>query len=64
MQPQQAQVALEATGRYSDAVALFLYDQGYTVRVLNPAVLVDYRKSANVRSKTDALDAHMQRFAA
>jgi transposase len=59
VQPQQTQVALEATGSYSDAVALFLYEQGYLVSVLNPAVLVDYRKSVNVRSKTDALDARL-----
>jgi transposase len=65
VQPQQTQVVLEATGSYSDAVALFLYEQSYVVRVLNPAVLVDYRKSVNVRSKTDALDARLlARYAA
>lgn len=57
--PQQTQVALEATGSYSDAVALYLYEQGYVVSVLNPAVLVDYRKSVNMRSKTDTLDARL-----
>jgi transposase len=57
--PQQTQVALEATGSYSDAISLFLYEQGYVVSVLNPAVLVDYRKSINIRSKTDALDARL-----
>jgi transposase len=36
-----------------------LYKQGYVVSVLNPAVLVDYRKSVNIRSKTDALDARL-----
>ena len=59
IQPQQTQVALEATGSYSDAVALFLYEHDYLVSVLNPAVLVDYRNSVNVRSKTDALDARL-----
>ena len=59
VQPQQIQVALEATGSYSDAVALFLYEHDYLVSVLNPAVLVDYRNSVNVRSKTDALDARL-----
>jgi transposase len=63
--PQQTQVALEATGSYADAVALFLYEQGYVVSVLNPAVLVAYRKSVNIRSKTDALDARLlARYAA
>src|SRR5437667_2812166 len=59
VQPQQSQVALEATGSYSDAIALFLYKHNYGVSVLNPAVLVDYRHSVNVRSKTDALDARL-----
>ena len=40
-------------------MALFLYEQGYVVSVLNPAVLVDYRKSVNIRSKTDALDGRL-----
>ena len=57
--PQHTQIALEATGSYSDAISLFLYEQGYGVSVLNPAVLVDYRKSVNIRSKTDALDARL-----
>ena len=59
MVPQQTQIALEATGSYSDAVSLFLDEQGYVVSVLNPAVLVNYRKSINMRSKTDALDARL-----
>jgi len=48
---------LEATGCYSDALALYLVEQGHTVSVLNPAVLVTYRQSRNTRSKTDKLDA-------
>jgi transposase len=56
---QQVSACLEATGSYSDAIARWLYEQGYTVSVLNPAVLVAYRKSHNVRSKTDKLDARL-----
>ncbi len=52
-------VCLEATGSYSDAIALDLFARGYTLSVLNPAVLVDYRRSQNIRSKTDKLDAHL-----
>jgi len=59
VQPQRTQVAVEATGSYSDAISQFLYEQGYLLSVLNPAVLVDYRKSVNIRSKTDALDARL-----
>lgn len=52
-------VCLEATGSYSDAIALDLFTRGYTVCVLNPAVLVDYRRSQEIRSKTDKLDAQL-----
>jgi transposase len=54
---QHVHACLEATGSYSDALALYLVDQGHTVSVLNPAVLVSYRQSRNTRSKTDKLDA-------
>ncbi len=59
IEPQQTRVVLEATGSYSDAIALFLYEHDDVVSVLNEAVLVDYRHSVNVRSKTDALDARL-----
>ncbi len=56
-QVQQVHACLEATGSYSDAIALFLFEHGHTVSILNPSVLVNYRKSKNARSKTDKLDA-------
>jgi transposase len=56
-QVQHVHACLEATGSYSDAIALFLSERGHTVSILNPAVLVNYRKSKNTRSKTDKLDA-------
>src|SRR5947208_785808 len=59
LSPAQVRVCLEATGSYSDAIALDLFARGYTLSVLNPAVLVDYRRSQNIRSKTDKLDAHL-----
>ena len=59
VRPERTQVAEDATGSYSDAISQFLYEQGYLVSVLNPAVLVAYRKSVNIRSKTDALDARL-----
>lgn len=65
VQPQQTQVALEASGSYADAISLNLYEQGDVVSVLNPAVLVAYRHSVTIRSKTDALDARLlARYAA
>src|SRR5579884_3370210 len=57
-------ICLEATGSYSPPVATFLEQAGYAVSVLNPAVLVDYRRSLNLRRKSDALDASLlARFA-
>jgi transposase len=51
--------SLEATGSYSDAIARFLWQQGSTVSVLNPAVLVNYRKAKNLRRKNDRLAAQL-----
>jgi transposase len=55
----QVHICLEATGSYSDALADFLYAHSYPLSVLNPAVLVAYRKSEQVHSKTDKLDAEL-----
>ena len=57
--PCQVRVCLEATGSYSDAISQDLFTRGYLLCVLNPAVLVDYRRSQKTRSKTDKLDAHL-----
>lgn len=54
---EQVYPCLEATGSYSDAIVHFLYQAGFAVSLLNPAVLVDYRKSQNVRRKNDQVDA-------
>lgn len=56
-QIQRVHACLEATGSYSESLALYLVEQGHLVSVLNPAVLVDYRRSHNTRSKTDKRDA-------
>jgi transposase len=48
---------LEATGPYSQALALWLYRQGYRVSLLNPRRVKDYARSAGQRNKTDVLDA-------
>lgn len=48
---------LEATGRYGEALASFLYDDGHRVSVVNPAQIRDYAKSQLRRNKTDKLDA-------
>lgn len=52
-------VCLESTGSYSDAIVRFLQGQSYHVSLLNPAVLVSYRKTKNMRRKTDKVDAYL-----
>jgi transposase len=56
---------LEATGPYGDAIALYLYDAGHRVSVLNPAVIHAYAKTQQLRAKTDPVDAALiARYAA
>src|SRR5713101_2327351 len=52
-------VCLEATGRYSEGVATYLYEQGYAVSVVNPARIRGYANAQLRRNKTDKLDAHI-----
>lgn len=54
---QPVRICLEATGRYSDAVTAFLYQQGYEVGVVNPARIKGYATSRLSRNKTDQVDA-------
>jgi len=57
---QQAQglpVCMEATGRYSEAVALFLQEATWTVQVVNPARIKKFGESELLRLKTDKSDA-------
>jgi len=49
----------EATGTYSDAIALFLHEQGYVMSVVNPAQIAAYAQSQLSRAKTDAMDARL-----
>ena len=49
--------ALEATGPYSHALALWLHGQGHRVSLLNPRRVKQYARSAGNRNKTDLLDA-------
>ena len=52
-------VCLEATGRYSDAIAHYLHDEAWVaqVSVLNPSRIHAYARSQMRRSKTDKTDA-------
>jgi transposase len=54
---QSLHTCMEATGRYYEALADFLYAQGYQVSVVNPAQIKAYGDSQLRRNKTDRLDA-------
>jgi len=52
-------VCLEATGSYGDSLAKFLFDNGYTVSVVNPSRIKAFGESELLRNKNDAIDAKL-----
>ncbi|HKR94302.1 MAG TPA: transposase [Candidatus Angelobacter sp.] len=52
---------LEATGPYSEALALYLYEQGHTVSVVNPVRIKAFGQSELLRNKDDRPDAKLIR---
>lgn len=54
---ERVHACLEATGPYGDAVALFLYDAGHTVSIVNPSVIHAYARAQQLRAKSDPVDA-------
>jgi transposase len=48
---------MEATGRYGEKVADYLYECGHDVHVINPACIKAFTKSKLSRHKTDEVDA-------
>ena len=62
--PEGTPVVLEATGPYSEAVAIVLADAGWRVSIVNPARVKGFAQSELVRNKTDVADAKLlARFA-
>jgi len=57
----QAHVCLEATGPYSEALALYLHQQGHRVSVINPAQIKAFGQSELLRNKDDRPDAGLIR---
>ncbi len=55
----QAHVCLEATGQYGNAVAEYLYEQGHTLSIVNPALIKAFGQSKLRRNKTDKSDAKL-----
>jgi transposase len=48
---------LEATGGWSEALALELHRLGHVVSIVNPQRIKDFGRSEGLRTKTDAIDA-------
>ena len=55
----QVHACLEATGRYGEALAYYLYAQGSVVSIVNPARIHAYGQSKLQRNKTDSEDARL-----
>ena len=56
-EPAALHVCMEATARYSDALARYLHERGYGVSVVNPAATRAFSKCELSRTKTDKADA-------
>lgn len=50
-------LCMEATGRYSESVAEFFFEHGFSVVVANPLQIKRFGQSTLVRNKTDKVDA-------
>jgi transposase len=57
--PAECHACLEATGRYGEALAGWLHQQGFRVSVVNPARIRFFAQSLLTRNKTDELDAEI-----
>jgi transposase len=56
---ERVHACLEATGTYSEPLALFLHEAGQRVSVVNPAAVKAFAQSRLSRTKTDKVDAEL-----
>ena len=56
---EQVRACLEATGTYSEPLALFLHKAGHPVSLVNPAAVKAFAASRLSRTKTDRVDAEL-----
>lgn len=54
-----SRIALEASGRYGEPLALWLFEQGYPVSYLNPKLTSRFAQTQLRYNKTDVQDAHL-----
>lgn len=57
--PEDISIVMESTGIYHEALVYHLYDEGFSVSVMQSGRVKRYAQSLNQRSKTDALDSRM-----
>lgn len=50
-------ICMEATGNYGENLAIYLYDAGHVVSVVNPAQIKAFGQSRLIRTKNDRTDA-------
>lgn len=58
-EPGEIHVCLESTGTYGDSLARFLFDNGYTVSVVNPSRIKAFGEAELLRNKNDEIDAKL-----
>lgn len=59
-QPETVHIGMESTGHYGYNLIHFLYEQGFTIYVINPKLTSDMHKASTLRkTKTDKVDAQM-----
>jgi transposase len=56
---ERVHACLEATGTYSELVALLLHEAGHIVSLVNPAATKAFAQSSLSRTKTDGVDAEL-----
>jgi len=54
---QKVHACLEATGNYGEELAIYLYEAGHTVSIVNPVRIKGFGQSELIRTKTDKIDA-------
>ncbi len=59
LQITRVHACLEATGAYSEVIALFLHERGHWVSIVNPLRIKGYAGANMQRNKTDRLDARL-----
>jgi len=58
-QIKKCHIVMEATGRYGEDLANFLYVSGHDISVVNPAQIKYYGRSLLKRAKTDKIDSQL-----